>query len=472
MRASVRRDLLRGAFVVVVLGASASASAMPLREAVERAMTSNPQIGEAIANREATEFELDQARGGYLPSIDLEARAGALLRDSATTRALGREDDVFAERSVGVVMRQLLFDGFETRAEVEHQASRVDSASLRVLERSETIALAVIREYLDLLRLHRVVASTRENVTYHEQLLGRIEEGTEVGTLSIADQQQAEERLFAARARVVEAIEEVKAAEARFVRLVGHPSGKLSSPPNPRGALPPGLEQAIQLAQQNNPTVLAAQADVDAAHGRLKGAESAFYPTLSLEGRARAGRDLEGVPGADNELQAGVVLNWNLFRGGIDRANRQEQIRRIDEATMVLYRIAREVEEAVQLSWDRRQQQAQRLTYLRDQLGSVRDLVGSYADQFAIGQRSLVDLLDAQNARVNAEIAVWTAEAAVQFAEYRILAATGTLLATLGVAPPPQSAPYARIQARVPPAPPPEALDREPPLSSPLGPLY
>ena len=233
-----------------------------------------------------------------------------------------------------------------------------------------------------------------------------------------------------------------------------------------------GLEQAIQLAQQNNPTVMAAQADVDAAHGRLKGAESAFYPTLSLEGRARAGRDLDGVPGDDNELQAGVVLNWNLFRGGIDRANRQEQIRRIDEATMVLYQIAREVEEAVQLSWDRRQQQARRLAYLREQLGSVRDLVQSYADQFAIGQRSLVDLLDAQNARVNAEIAVWTAEAAVQLAEYRILAATGTLLAALEVAAPPQSAPYARAQARVPPAPPPEALDREPPFSSPLGPLY
>jgi adhesin transport system outer membrane protein len=470
MRASLWRHLIQGAFFAVAVWASGSASAMPLREAVERAVTTNPQIGEAIANREATEFELDQGRGGYLPKIDLEANAGALMRDSATTRGLGREDDVFAERSVGVVMRQLLFDGFETRAEVEHQASRVDAASHRVLERSETIALAVIREYLDLLRLHRVVASTRENVAYHEQLLGRIVEGTRVGTLSIADQQQAEERLFAARARVVEAVEEVKAAEARFVRLVGHPSGRLSDPASISGALPAGIERAIQLGQQNNPTVMAAQADVDAAHGRLKGADSRFYPKLHLEGRARAGRDLDGIPGDDNELRAGVVLDWNLFNGGIDRAFRQEQIRRVDEATMALYRVAREVEEAVQLAWDRREQQAQRLALLRRQLATVAELVRSYADQFAIGQRSLLDLLDAQNARVNAEISVWTAEAAVKLAEYRILAATGTLLPTLGIAPPPQSVPYARIQARVPPSPPPEALHRTEPGA--LGPLY
>ncbi len=185
MRVSFRHDLLRGVCIVLALWTAEGASAMPLREAVERAVATNPEIGEAVANREATEFELDQGRGGYLPSIDLEARAGALLRDSATTRAIGREDKVAAERSVGIVMRQLLFDGFETRAEVEHQASRVDAASFRVLERSETIALAVIREYLDLIRLHRVVASTRENVSYHEQLVGRIAEEQEIRVLNL-----------------------------------------------------------------------------------------------------------------------------------------------------------------------------------------------------------------------------------------------------------------------------------------------
>jgi outer membrane protein, adhesin transport system len=470
MSAGFWRDALKGAFIIATLCASANASAMPMREAVELAVATNPEIGEAISNREAIEFELDQGIGLGMPRLDLEARIGGALHDTPTTRGIDKQDEVFLERSIGLVARQLLFDGFATQAEVEHQASRVDAASLRVLERSELIALAVIREYLDLLRLHRIVAVTRENVTYHDQLVGRIVEGVQLGTLSIADRQQAEERLFAARSRVVEAVEEVKAADARFNRLVGQPSVNLSQPPSISGALPANLERAIRLGHSNNPTVRAAQADVDAAYGLLKGAEARFYPKVTLEARARAGHDLGGLPGRNNELQAGVVLDWNLYSGGINQAHRQEQIRRIDQATMALHRVSREVEEAVRLSWDRREQQRERLTHLRRQRAAVIELVGSYSDQFAIGQRSLVDLLDARNAQVNAEITVETALAAVILAEHRILAAVGTLLPTLGVAPPPQSDPYARARAQVPPPQPPETLYRTPPSG--LGPLY
>lgn len=460
-----------GALMALWLGLMSHASAMPMREAVGLAVATNPEIGEAIANREAIEFELRQGRGLYLPRIDIEGRAGALLRDSPSTRRLGDDDEVFGERSVGVVMRQLLFDGFATRSEVEHQAARVDAASLRVFERSELIGLAVIREYLDIVRLRQVVDITRDNVAYHDQMSERIELGTVGGSLSVADRQQAEERLYGARAQATEAVEEVKAAEARFIRLVGKAVGKVSDPPGAGRALPSGLNQAIILARRNNPSLASAQADVDAAYGLVKVAESRFYPKLSLEARARAGQDLDGVPGEDRELRAGVVLDWNLYNGGIDAANRQEQIRRVDEATMAMHRIAREVEESVRLAWDRRQQQAERLQSLRRQLSAADDLVKSYSDQFAIGQRSLIDLLDAQSARMNARITVQTAQAAVKLAEFRILAATGTLLDSLGVAPPAQAQPYARTQAQVPPTPPPEALDRRPPPSG-LGPLY
>lgn len=457
--------------MVVVLGVCSGASAMSLREAVAIAVQTNPEIGEAIANREATEFELRQGRGLYLPQIDVHGRAGGHMRDSPTTRSNKDDDHLFFDREVSVIVRQLLFDGFGTDAEVERQASRVDGASFRVLERSELIALAVIREYLDILRLRQIVAITRDNVAYHERVLTRIDQGITGGTLSIADRQQAEERLFAARSRVAEAMEELQAAETRFVRLVGQVAGRTSSPPRPGRALPGHVDQAITVARSNNPSVKSAVADVDAAYALVKAAESRFYPRLLLEGRARAGRDLDGVRGDDHELRAGVVLDWNLYRGGIDRANRQEQIRRFDEATMRLHRVSREVEEAVRLAWDRRRYQLDRLAELRRQEVAAEQLLRSYSDQFAIGQRSLLDVLDTQNELITARIAVVTAEAAVRFAEYRILAAVGTLLAAIGVAPPPQAAAYAREQARVPPSPPPETLDREPPPSG-LGPLY
>jgi outer membrane protein, adhesin transport system len=165
-----------GALALALVVPSAS-TAMTMLDAVVLAVETNPQIGEAIASREASEFELRQGRGLYLPRIDLEGRVGGYMRDSPTTRASRDDNHLFIDRQVGLVFRQLLFDGFGVDSEVNLQASRVDGASYRVMERSEFIALAVIREYLDILRLGRILAIMGENVAYHERLLERIRLG-------------------------------------------------------------------------------------------------------------------------------------------------------------------------------------------------------------------------------------------------------------------------------------------------------
>ncbi len=455
-----------------VIGASGG-WAMSMSDAVRIAVESNPEIGEAIANREAIEFELRQGRGLYLPRIDLEGSLGAEIRDSRSTHQTGDNDHVFFRKEGSVVIRQLLFDGFGTDAEVERQASRVDGASHRVFERSEFVALAVIREYLDIIRLRRVVSISKNNVAYHRRLVGRIGEGAAEGSLSVADRQQAQERLYAAKARVAEAREELKAAEARFIRLVGRNAGKVSVPRRISRALPATKSHAIGTARASHPSVKLAKADIDAATALVKAAESRYYPKFTLEGRARAGHNLSGFRGHDHDAQANVVMSWNIYNGGIDTANRQEQIRRVDEQRKRLHRITREVEEAVRLSWDRRDEQRRRLAELRRQHNAIVQLVRSYTEQFNIGQRSLLDLLDTQNTRVSARIAVETADAAVKFAEYRILASTGTLLRTMSVKAPTASDAYAREMVNVPPTPPAETQTRySPKRDGSLGPLY
>ena len=363
-------------------------------------------------------------------------------------------------RDASLVVRQLLFDGFESQSEVERQAARVDGASFRVMERAEFIALAVVREYVDILRLRRIVSLLQKNEDYHQGLLGKISKGAQEGSISVADRQQARERLFAAKARTTEAREELANSETRFMRLVGRSIGKASMPNGVAHALPKSLDQAIGYARENHPSIKFAQADVDAAGALIRKADARFAPKLTLEGRARAGDNLDGEPGQDNDLQANVVMQWNLYNGGIDAANKQEQIRRTDEARMSLHRITREVEEGVRLSWDRRQLQARRLADLDRQLNTQNEVVRYYTEQFQIGQRSLLDLLDAQNSRVAAQIAVATGQSAVQFADYRVLASVNKLLRTLKVRPPSAGKDYAREQFSVPPTPAAETMPR------------
>ena len=461
---------IRRLLAVLVTGyglmSSTCAHALTLLEAVRIAVSSNPEIGEAIANREAIEFELEQGRGLFRPRVDLEARLGGEKRWRESFESPANPNGTAGwlnRRDASLVVRQLLFDGFESQSEVDRQAARVDGASYRVMERAEFVALAVAREYIDILRLRRIVGLLQKNESYHQNLLGKIAQGAQEGSISVADRQQARERLFAAKARTTEAREELANAETRFMRIVGQSIGKASMPKGVGHALPRSLDEAISLARKSHPSIRFAQADVDAAGALVRKADARFAPKLTLEGRARAGDNLDGEPGQDNDVQANVIMQWNLYSGGIDTANKQEQIRRTDEARMTLHRISREVEEGVRLSWDRRRWQAVRLAELDRQLNTQNEVVRFYTEQFQIGQRSLLDVLDSQNSRVAAQIAVATGQSAVRFADYRVLASVNRLLRTFKVRPPAAAKAYAREQFDVPKTPQPEAMPRRSP---------
>ena len=138
----------------------------------KRPATAVPPVGEQIAYRRAAvakagaleRRELKQARGLYLPSLDSEARYGVQRFSSPATRASGTANDGRDRREIRGTLTQRVFDGFNRRGERYHQASRVDGASHRVYERSETIALNVVREYLEVGRALRVVQFANANI--------------------------------------------------------------------------------------------------------------------------------------------------------------------------------------------------------------------------------------------------------------------------------------------------------------------
>lgn len=443
--------------------AAGEASAVSLKDSIAISIDANPEIGQAIENREAIQFELRQAAGLYLPSVDVEGSAGARRLNSPSRRALGIDDDTLYPVDIGVTATQNIFDGYERRGELERQAARVDGASFRVLERSEFIALQVTREYFEILLQHRIIANIRQNVAFHRQILGDISAGESSGSLTAADRQQAQERLFAARAQLKQAEEDLASAKIRFNKLVGVPVGSAALPPAISHALPRGLQDAIGTARKNNPRIKIATADIDAAAALVKKARAGYYPKLFLEGRARTGNDIDGAEGHTDDLQGRVVMKWNIFRGGIDAANEQEQIRRTSEERLQLHQVHREVEEAVRISWERKHRQRELAGIYGQQLNTNKQLVSSYRQQFGVGQRSLLDVLDAQNSRFNSAVLRDTAVYASRFADWRLLAATGTLLDTLGLSAPEQAVAIAREEVGVPATPPAETYRRTKP---------
>ncbi len=263
----------------------------------------------------------------------------------------------------------------------------------------------------------------------------------------------------AARAQQTEAQEALLESAIAFMSRTGAPLDNASLPPPITDKLPTSLNDAVALARTNNPRVKIAMADIDAAGAYVREARSALWPKITLEATGRIGNDVDGFEGKTTDVSARVVLRWNLYSGGVTQANIQEQIRRDSEERFKLHEVVREVDDDVQEAWTRHDQQRILTGQLEQQARISDDLVNSYREQFKVGRRSLLDLLDAQNTRYNAQVRVETARFAELFAEYKVLAATGTLLDALGVPHPVDSKADARSTYHVPETPPAE-LDR------------
>lgn len=448
----------------LVFGAiSGPASALSLQQAVQETIANDPDILAAEENREAIEFELRQARGLYLPQIDVESSIGARRLDNDSRRAAGEEGTALFPRDIGVSLNQTLFDGFGRDAEVERQASRVDGASYRVYERSEFIGLQVTREFIEVLLQDAIIEEARKNVAFHRAIIADIREGVNSGTLTSADLEQGIERLLGAESRVIEAQEQRAIATIRLQRYVNRPVHGVGGLPSLGHFVPQSRAQAVALARQHNPLILLATADIDTAAAELKSAKSSFYPRIDLEGLARTGEDIDGDDDRTSDLQVRLALRWNIYRGGIDSADVQEQIRRLGEARKLRDLSVREVEQNVRAAWITRTKQRALQRKLEEQAAANNDVVTSYREQFRIGLRSLLDLLDAQNTRFNTNVLVHTSRFAAAFADYRVVAATGRLLDALHTAKPPQAEAFARAEAHVPPPPKPKDLKRKDP---------
>ena len=437
-------------FALALCAASVGeAEAIELREAVEAALRTNPEINEATQNRAAIEEERRQAQGLNGPRISVEGSAGVNRLENATRRSLGIARDTLWPIEGDVLAEQVLIDFGRNRGELSRQAARTDAAAQRVEERSEFVALNTSRAYLDYLLQERIVAMAQDNLTFHERLVADLREGVTRGSISIADQQQAEERQQAARARLTEALEEKENAAIAFHRVAGVPIGDATLPPDLSGSLPTDEENAIDLARANNPRVLEALADLDARSAEVYAARAERLPRISAEGRVRVGDDIDGFTGRTEDYLARVVVRWELFSSGINEARVREARERESEQRFRLHQAGRDAEADVRTAWNRVENQARLVGELEQESRVADDLLLSYREQFNVGRRSLLDVLDAQNTRYNVQLQAETARLARIYAQYRVLAASNRLLEALGVPPPAGAISNARERYRV-----------------------
>lgn len=419
------------------LALSAPLKAQPLKDAVEQTLQTSPDVLSTAHRRLSIDQEIKQAKGGYFPKIDLNLGYG---RERTNSPATGFTTVSLDRREAGITLDQMLFDGFFVRSEVERHTARADSAAFGVLGASENTALKVVDAYMEVLRRQELVKLTKDNQAVHQRTFDQIKMRSDAGVGRKADMDQILARLALAQANVMAAESNAREAEITFQRVVGKMPKDLTKPAAPDQAMPKDLNSAVEIAKANHPILKSAMADVEAAQAQHRTARSLNSPKLNLELGYNDNNNIGGLSGDNESTIAMLRVRYNLFRGGSDQARIGQTASAINEATEISHKTMREVEESIRLSWNAHTTARERLVPLKQHSEAMEATREAYTKQFNIGQRTLLDLLDAENEYFTARSNYVTGQYIELFGKYRVLASTGKLLESLQVAPPAEAA--------------------------------
>jgi adhesin transport system outer membrane protein len=419
----------------VALAFSGIATAETLKEVVTYAIETNPQVVSVAKRRDAADYAIDAARGGYFPKADFLYGKGRERSQNPTTLATTPDWVSLNRKQEALIVNQMLFDGFGVKGEVDRRRAISESTAHRVYGTAEEIALQAIEAYLDVMKNRELAGFAKENLAAHQKTFNQVKLRSDKGVGRRADLDQIDARLALAISNLASAESNLRDSEITYLKVVGKAPVNLTMPAVPQN-VPRSVDEAVKIGQENHPILRSAQSDVDAAQAQREIARSFISPRLELEASYSNNKNIDGLDGPNRDRMLMLWLKWNVFRGGFDYYRLKETGLQINEATEIARNTNRQVESAVRLAYNAFSTARDRLPSLERYVKSSDTTRGSYASQFDIGQRTLLDLLDSENEYFTAR-SIYTNGKFIEIAaRYRILNAMGQLLSNLDVAPP------------------------------------
>ncbi len=302
---------------MALLAGTSHSYAQSMVDELEGLLQSHPLI-KAKTNLTAGSAEaITAARSGYLPTIKLTGDAGPEYVNSPTRRNTEGEAFFKGRETVGLVVTQRLFDGYATDSSVEAAKLTRDYYQSDLRDTRQSAMLQGIRAYLNVLRFNRLIQLAHENERKVQDQMNLEDERVIKGSGIASDVLAAKQRLQMAKEARVDFEGQFLVWTATYQQLYGHAPevGGMIDPPLPSSLLPPDLDSAVQQAETNNPTVEMSRKGVEIAEQRRIGAESGYYPSLDLIGRANYENDKNATLGVRRDWSVLLTATWELFSG-------------------------------------------------------------------------------------------------------------------------------------------------------------
>ena len=405
-----------------------------LRNAAQQAVQSNPDVTARYNAFRAAGGERDGARAAYRPRVDATADVGQ-TRDQYDNRNPASQS--LSRYGVGLNLTQLLWDGDATRSEVQRLDHNRMARWFEFVDASEQAALEAARAHYDVQRYRRLVELAEDNYIQHKVSHDQIQSRFKAGVGRGVDLQQAVARLALAESNLNSEAANLHDVSARYERVVGAaPAAKAdaaAAAAELSAGVPATPAEAMRQATTRNAGVSAAIESMRAIRAQTEAVRSAYRPRVEARLRGGLGKNLNGQAGQTQDLGAEIVLNWSLYDGGRNDARTRQFADLLRQAADQRDRACRDVRQTVGIAHNDTSRLGEQVRYLEKNAAAIQRARDAYRQQFEIGQRSLLDLLNAENEAYTARRAVANAEFDRAIAYVRVHAAMNTLLPTLGL---------------------------------------
>jgi outer membrane protein len=419
-----------------VLALAASAGADTLPGALVQAYQNNPVLNAQRASVRATDETVPQALSGYRPRVSLTSSAGEQYLDQVTKTsgpsgpaAYSRTSGAVAFQSYGGTITQTLFNGMATASRTR-QAEQLVSAARETLRLTEqNVLLNAATAYMNLIRDAAILDLQRRNVEVLQEQLRQSRDRFSVGEVTRTDVAQSESRLAAARASMLSAESNYTTSRSTYRQVIGVDPGRLA-PASPVDRLsPPTLKAAVAEARARHPSVTVAMFNIDAAVFQVKIAESSLYPTLNLVGSTQKNFGSNSSLTSIESFSASVAgqLSIPIYQGGTEYATIRQAKETLGQRRIDLDTARDQSQQTLVQSWGQLEAAKAQIQATTTQVDAAEIALNGVREEARVGQRTTLDVLNAQQELVNARVSLVTAQRDRVVASYSLLAASGRL---------------------------------------------
>jgi outer membrane protein len=422
------------AVLLMACGGTAPVLADTIEAALVRAYQSNPQLNAQRAQVRSTDEGVPQALSGYRPKASLTASAGYQYSDTLSTQG-GTPTTVLhtdihganAPRSVGVTVNQTLYNGQQTANRVRAAEGQVSGAREALRNIEQGVLFSAAQVYMDYLRDSAIVEVQRSNVRVLEQTLKQTRDRFNVGEVTRTDVAQSEAQLAAGRTQALTAESNLTTTRSNFRRIIGSEPENLAPGSPVDRYLPSGLQQAVELSLTENPLVTAAMFGIDVNFLQVKINEGALLPSLTLQVSANQGYEQSLTTQRAFSAGATAQLSVPIYQGGGEYALIRQSKETLAQQRLVLEQTRDQARASVVSAWGQLLAGKAQVSSAQAQVTASEIALNGVREEAKAGQRTTLDVLNAQQALVNARVALVTAQHDRVVASYNVLQQIGRL---------------------------------------------